>query len=108
MSLGLVSEFPREDTSGLSVWAHPTSSSHLQEGGRGQRSLTDLRGSKQSVLNAHTCCAPLQSRRHRKGEGSYPVLGPELSPGLGGWDKIPGFSVRRVTPTIPPPAYPLS
>lgn len=33
MSLGLVSEFPREDTSGLSVWAHPIASSHLQEGG---------------------------------------------------------------------------
>lgn len=45
-------------------------------------------------------------------EGCFPAtycaLGPELSPGLGGWDKTPGFSVRRVTSTTPPPAYPLS
>lgn len=34
MSLGLVSEFPREDTPGLPVWAHPLLP-YFQEGGMG-------------------------------------------------------------------------
>lgn len=73
MSLGLVSEFPREDTSGLSVWAHPTASSHLQEGGGGERSLTDLGGANK-VPSMHTPVVPpyRAGGTGREKEGCFP------------------------------------
>lgn len=83
MSLRLVSELPREDTQGLSVWARPLLPSHFQEGGRGtRRNLTDLQvGANKipgwrvvvGVFTGHLLCAgpcarPWDTRKRRKRE----------------------------------------
>lgn len=106
MSLGLVSEFPREDTPGLPVWARPLLS-HFQEGGRGSRGTSLTSRWEQSVINTHTCCG-LQSSRHRKRERRVVprhllCAGPWAQPWVRrrevGGLRFLEFSVRSVTAT---------
>lgn len=68
MSLGLVSELPREDTPGLSVWAHQLLS-HFQEGARGSREspLASRWERTKDQYRTHTrVCIHLQNSKHRK------------------------------------------